>query len=109
MIIAQVATSISSLDNHLLARDRSAGEGQLVAGAAPCHLVATGDVDSSPAIGERLVHGPGTLARAHVGTSATVAARSGVSLVIERAVVLVAGLDLAVVGLLWPTAGGFAG
>lgn len=91
MIRPQIPTRIHSLHNHLLARDRSARERQLIAGAAPATLAPTRNADCSKPIGQVVVDCPRLLVRAHV-RCATVTAGFGID-VLKGAIVLVAGLD----------------
>ena len=108
MVVPQITTRVCSLDNHLLAIDRARGKGQFIARAAPGLLVTPRDIDGRPAVGKGRVQGPWALRRAHKGIAAGVAARPCGAVVVERSVVLVARLDLAVVALFCPPAARFA-
>ena len=93
MVVPQVPSRVGRLHNHLLALQRRARESELVAGTAPRGLVAPRDVDGGPAVGERIIDGPGALVGAHESAAAIVATGLGVSPVVKRAVVLVARLN----------------
>lgn len=105
MVLTQVTTGVASLDDHLLAGDGPAGEGQLVAGAAPSRFRLPVDADGGPAIADRVVDRPGALVAAHVGGPAVVAGARRRAVVVERLVALAARPDhLAAVRLGAPAA-----
>ncbi len=91
MVVPQITARVRRLHDELLALDRPAREGQLVAGATPARLVAPGHVHRRPAVAVRLVDGPRAVVGAHEGAAAIVAAGLGVATVVERPVALVAG------------------
>lgn len=93
MILPQIAPGITSLHDHLLARDGAARERELVAGAAPRGLGLPGDAHGGPAVAEVGADGPGALRRAHVGGAARVAARARGAVVVQRPVGLRARPD----------------
>ena len=66
LVAAQITPGVGRLDDHLLAGDGTAGEGQLVASAAPAALAATGDVYGGETVGQVVADRPRALARAHV-------------------------------------------
>ena len=93
VVVPQVPSRVGRLHNHLLALQRRARKGELVAGTAPRGLVAPRDVDGGPAVRQRVTDGPGALVGAHEGAAAIVATGFGVATVVERVVVLVTRLD----------------
>ncbi len=107
MIIPKISAGIGRLYDHRLAGDRTAGEGQLVAGAAPSALAIPGDIDGGKTVRQVIADSPWALVRAGIGR-ASVAARRGVG-VGEWLVIDVAGHDGAGdCGLSWPGTRGFA-
>ena len=109
VVLTQVTASVGNLHHHLLARDRTTGEGELIALTAPRALTGTGELGGSKAIGEVVVDGPRALVAAGEGVAVALAARSDVRVARQRIVVDVAARYELVVGrLAAPTAGGFA-
>lgn len=86
VVLAEIATSVGRLHNHLLAIDRPTRKSKLVAGAAPVRLSLAVDAHRRPAVGEVVVDGPRAVARAHVRAAAVVAAGRGAAAVVEGVV-----------------------
>lgn len=105
MILTQITTRITSLDNHLLPTHRPTRKSQLITSAAPSRLRLAGNTHGGPPVAKSLVDGPGALVGAHVGGAAVVAGALGGPVVVERLVLLAARADhLAAVGLGRPRA-----
>jgi len=94
LVRVEIAASVGGLNDHLLARSgqRSRGEGELVARAAPVGLGFSSDVSSSEAICQGIADCPRALVGTHVSITA-VASILGTRSDCEKVVVDVADTD----------------
>lgn len=72
VVVAQVTTSVSNLNDHLLAADRSGSESELVTTAAPSGFGKSANAGGGETVREIIVNSPGLIVIAHVA-AATVA------------------------------------
>lgn len=91
VVVSEVTSSVGSLNDHLLARNRSTGEAELVALATPRTLISSGNVNGREPVRGVVVDGPGGHVCASEGIS-SIATGYGVG-VRQESALPVAGPD----------------